>query len=72
MHRVGMNTVVDCAECEAPVDVGRERCYRGEGNWALCWGCAIARGGQFDENEGRWTRLPDVIGLTPQDEHRVR
>lgn len=72
MHRETLAELVDCADCGAPVDVGRERGYQGAGNWALCQACALERGGHFDENEDRWTVQPEVTGLRPDDEHRVR
>jgi hypothetical protein len=72
MHREAWGELVDCADCGAPLDVGRERGYQGEGDWALCRECAIARGGRFDENEDRWMVTPDVTGLRSDDEHRER
>lgn len=72
MHRETWDEIVECADCGTPIDVALERGYRGAGDWALCLTCALKRGGQFDENEDSWTVAPDVTGLRPDDEHKVR
>jgi hypothetical protein len=72
MHREESGGTVDCADCRVPVDLGHECGYQGAGDWALCQACGLRRGGHFDENEDRWTVPPDVTGLRPDDEHRVR
>jgi hypothetical protein len=72
MHRDRSNRLMGCVDCGTPLDVGRERAYRGHGDWVLCWACALKRGAQFDEQAEHWTRPPDVTGLPPEDDHRVR
>ncbi|MGE3630271.1 MAG: hypothetical protein AB7P00_10175 [Sandaracinaceae bacterium] len=33
-----------------------------DGRW-LCLECALARGGEYDSAEDRWTRAPDLAGI---------
>lgn len=72
MYREASDKMVECVDCGVALDVDLERGYRGLGEWALCWDCALRRGATFDEQEDRWTVAPDVSGLPPDDEHRVR
>jgi hypothetical protein len=73
MHRSESEEIVDCVDCGTPLDVDRERGYRGSGDWALCQACALERGGRFDEEEDRWTVAPNTLDLPVEEsEHRVR
>jgi hypothetical protein len=37
---------------------------------ALCWSCALRRGGRYDASEERWTETPDLQGLVdPRQPH---
>jgi hypothetical protein len=52
-----------CAACGASVAPGPERGFAfGSGN-VLCWQCATARGGRYDEARESWDRAPDLSGL---------
>lgn len=84
MERRGSEEMVDCADCGLPLDLGRDRGYRGHGDWALCGACALERGARFDEDEDCWIVPPDATGLAGrhpgqhpgrrpgQRDHRVR
>ena len=72
MHRKTWEEMSDCADCGQPLDAALERGYMTEGEWALCWTCATARGAQFDENEDCWTVPPNLEGLPIDRQHRVR
>jgi hypothetical protein len=52
-----------CALCGADLDVGRERGFAVGADAALCFACAVARGGRFDEAEQRWVVEPDFGDL---------
>ncbi len=67
MHRQTWFEMMDCADCGIPIDVDRERGYRSADDWALCSGCALERGGCFDEEEDRWVVLPDTTDLAVED-----
>lgn len=72
MEREQAEEIVDCADCGLPLDVERERGYRGHQEWALCRGCALQRGAQFDEDEDIWIVPPDLTDLPGLRDHRVR
>ncbi|MBW2291750.1 MAG: hypothetical protein JRG94_05505 [Deltaproteobacteria bacterium] len=72
MQRETRDELVECADCGVPVDVGLERGYPVGDNSALCWECAIKRGARFDDDEDLWLEPPDVTGLFPDVEHKVR
>lgn len=65
MHRSEAEEIVPCADCGAPVEPGRDRGYAigGERTLALCWDCAIRRGGAYEEDEDRWVRPPQTDDL---------
>ena len=51
------------SDCGAGVYMSGSRAY-GIGDWgALCWSCAIRRGGQYDADEERWTTAPSTDDL---------
>lgn len=58
MHRSETSELTTCADCGAEMTPGRERAYSfGEGS-ALCWACAVRRGGTYDEEHDRWVEPP--------------
>lgn len=63
MHRSETTEFVACAECGAEISPALERAYAfGEGA-ALCWACALRRGGTYDEAEDRWVEPPATADL---------
>lgn len=70
MHRETFEELVNCADCGAALDVSRERGFGGDG-WSLCWGCALKRGGNYDEDEDRWGVEPNTADLD-KGEHLIR
>ena len=72
MHREAEAELANCADCGSAVDVARERGYGATAEFVLCWQCATNRGAQYDENEDRWTVLPEMSGLPASEEFRER
>jgi hypothetical protein len=52
-----------CAECGTEVEPETERGFRIGERAALCFECAVERGGTYDETEERWLEPPDLEGL---------
>lgn len=63
MHQSETYDFTHCLHCGADVSVARDRAYAVSEHEALCYGCALARGGEYDEIHDRWTRAPNVAGL---------
>lgn len=56
---------VSCAGCGEAVWVDQGRAFAMEAERALCFRCAAARGGRYDEARDEWSRPPDVSDLEP-------
>src|SRR5262249_9424574 len=54
---------VECLLCGLEVSLGRERAFAVSENAALCFTCAVCRGGTYDDREHTWTPLPALTGL---------
>jgi hypothetical protein len=67
MHRSEAGELVDCAVCGATVDVRGGRAYVFGGGGALCFECAVGRGGSFDAAQDRWVEAPRISDL-PRDD----
>jgi hypothetical protein len=53
-----------CADCGQLIPFGSGvRAYPFGLDQALCWDCAIRRGGGYDELEDRWVRPPHLADL---------
>jgi hypothetical protein len=53
-----------CADCGVAIDVALERGYSFSEEQALCFSCAVARGGAYDELHDHWTKPPNLRGLS--------
>jgi hypothetical protein len=51
-----------CRDCGEPTG---ERAYGFGDSEALCWSCALRRGGSYDADQGRWAVAPDTSDLPP-------
>lgn len=63
MHREEADQYVACADCGATVLVAPDRAFAFGEQSALCWECAMRRGGSYDADQDRWTEPPDVSDL---------
>jgi hypothetical protein len=63
MHRSETYDRVACAECRAEVSLDRDRAYSFGEDDALCFACAMRRGGHYDELHDRWQQAPSLEGL---------
>jgi recombinational DNA repair protein (RecF pathway) len=63
MHRSEERQLTRCAECDTEIDPGRERGFGLGGGGALCYECALRRGGRYDEVQDRWVEEPQLGGL---------
>jgi len=52
-----------CADCGDEMNSGAERGFPVGSEAALCFRCAVARGGCWDEAQQRWTVEPDFADL---------
>jgi hypothetical protein len=65
-----------CAQCGASVLSESERAFEFGDENLLCWECATARGGRYDEAADAWEPTPDLGGLSDEaygaSPHEVR
>lgn len=61
-----LDEVVKCVQCGCDTRLGRERAYVVSDYAALCFPCAVACGGIYDDAKREWVQLPVITGL-----HRV-
>ena len=55
-----------CAGCGAPVLGDAERTFEFGDENVICWECAVARGGRYDEARDAWERVPDLGGIADE------
>jgi recombinational DNA repair protein (RecF pathway) len=67
MHRSEDRELLACAACGSEVDP-RDAAYAYGGGTALCFACAVKRGGAYDAEQDHWFRDPDISDL-PHDEN---
>jgi hypothetical protein len=63
MHRSEERNLARCADCRAEIDPGRDRGFGLGAGSALCFECALRRGGVWDETHDRWSEEPSLRGL---------
>ena len=52
-----------CADCSEEIDSAGERGFPVGADATLCFRCALARGGSWDEAQQRWVVEPDYADL---------
>lgn len=62
MDQVEVGELIDCALCGGDISLGRDCAYAMVGS-ALCFSCAVCRGGVYDDARRMWSSPPDVTGL---------
>ncbi len=61
MHRTEEQFLVICEACGAEVDADMDRVFPCDTETFLCFECAVARGGVFDEGTSRWVVSPEAL-----------
>ncbi len=63
MHRSEERQLATCADCGARFDAVSDRGFGIDAESALCWTCALRRGGTWDEEREQWSTEPGVADL---------
>jgi hypothetical protein len=63
MHRSEALDLVACLSCGAEVSLGVDRAFALTEDSALCFACAVRRGGSYSEAHDQWTKSPSLSGL---------
>jgi len=63
VHRSEEAELLTCLACGSEILPEADRVYAFGDDAALCFDCAVARGGAYDELHDRWAPAPDVGGL---------
>jgi hypothetical protein len=63
MHRSEALDLVACLSCGAEVSLGVDRAFALTEDSALCFACAVRRGGSYSEAHDQWTKSPNLSGL---------
>ncbi len=65
MHRSEADalSLTRCISCASEISFARDRAFAITDEDALCYACAIDRGGVYDELHDRWTKPADASGL---------
>lgn len=53
-----------CVVCGAEIVPGRDRAFALGDSAAMCFACALARGGGYDEALDRWVQAPKLDAYT--------
>lgn len=52
-----------CAHCHGVLETGTDCAFYFGEHGALCFSCAVARGGTYDDERERWTTPPRISDL---------
>ena len=72
MHESETFDQTQCLQCGASISIARDRAYPLGEDDALCFSCALARGGRYDDLHDRWTAAPSLKGLPLAEQARAR
>jgi hypothetical protein len=67
MDQSQRNELMNCLACGAEISLSIGPAYAVTDTSGLCFRCATARGGSYDEAEGTWSRAPAVAGVPATD-----
>ena len=68
MHRTESRELTNCVICGAEIAPARDRAFAVSTDRFLCFGCAVGRGGSWDEQHDHWTAAPETSDLPPLEE----
>lgn len=71
MDQCELRELVDCVLCGSDVSLGLDCAYAMSVDAALCFSCAVCRGGVYDESRHTWIALPDTGGLATDRGHSI-
>jgi hypothetical protein len=63
LHDLEQSVCIDCGEI---VYLDDDQCYLVTDDDALCFECAVRRGGQYDSSIDEWVVAPGVSGLVDE------
>jgi hypothetical protein len=63
MHRSEALDLVSCLSCGAEVSLAVDRVFALTEDAAICFACAVRRGGSYSEAHDQWTKPPNLSGL---------
>ncbi|HEX2675481.1 MAG TPA: hypothetical protein VHM19_02545 [Polyangiales bacterium] len=63
MHQSETTQLSNCLSCGDEISLSVDRPFLLFEDRAVCFKCAIARRGEYDESRDTWTRAPDMSGL---------
>jgi hypothetical protein len=63
VNQCEMGEVIGCVLCGSDVSLGLDCAFATTTQSALCFSCAVCRGGVYDEARRTWVTLPDTTGL---------
>jgi hypothetical protein len=63
VHRTEADELVHCLECGAEISLALDRTFALDDDVALCFACAIKRGGSYDAAHDTWSHAPNLRGL---------
>ena len=63
MHRSEVEVATRCSGCGTEVQAVADRAFSFGTRGALCFDCALARGGRYDEARDGWVEEPSLEGI---------
>lgn len=68
MHESEANELIHCLTCGAEISLALGRAFAVTDTSGLCFRCALARGGTYDEAHDTWLESPSVAGVPATDD----
>jgi hypothetical protein len=66
VHRSETRLLTRCSDCGAELRPEVDRAFAFGTHGVLCFECAVARGGHYDETHDRWVTEPRIDDLGPE------
>lgn len=63
MHETEADELVQCLTCGAEISLALGRAFAVTDTSGICFRCAMARGGSYDEVHDRWLESPSLAGV---------
>lgn len=72
MTAIRFREVVECSLCGAEIALETDAHFALDEHAALCFSCAVSRGGVYDDSSRQWLGLPNTIGIVTALAHLPR